>query len=162
MGTRIQRLLHPDGFPATTNQEMANLLKQTFQSFYRTDKGSTPTFHPRTEIRMANPNITESETQRAFEALNPIKGAGLAGLFPKALKTLSPYIAATLSRIFNLSLQPSQIPNDWRHAIVTPVAKAPRTTDPNLFFPISLTCCMQSAKIFSKRRCLPICPNFHY
>ncbi len=37
MGTRIQRLLHPDGSPATTDQEMADLLKQTFQSFYRTD-----------------------------------------------------------------------------------------------------------------------------
>ncbi len=88
---------------------------------------------------MANPHITESETQRALESLNPNKGAGPDGLFPKALKTLSPYIAPTLSRIFNLSLQTSQIPDDWRHAIVTPVAKTPRTADPNLFRPISLT-----------------------
>ncbi len=34
MGTRIQRLLHPDGSPATTDQEMADLPKQTFQGFY--------------------------------------------------------------------------------------------------------------------------------
>ncbi len=90
----------PDGSPATTNQEMADLLKQTFQSFYRTDKGSTPTFPPRTEISMATPHITESETQRVLQSLNPNKGAGPDGLFPKALKTLSPYIAPTLSRIF--------------------------------------------------------------
>ncbi len=105
MGTRIRRLLHPDGSPATIDQEMADLLKQAFQGFYRKDRGSTPTFHSRTDIRMANPNITESETQRALEALNPNKGACPDGLFPKALKTLSPYTAATLSRIFNLSLQ---------------------------------------------------------
>ncbi len=37
----------------------------------------------------------------------------------------------------NLNLN-SQIPDDWRHAIVTQVAKAPRTADPNLFRPISL------------------------
>ncbi len=87
MGTRIQRLLHPDGSPTTTDQEMADLLKQTFQSFYRTDKGSTPTFHPRTDTRMATPppHITESETQAALEALNPNKGAGPGGLFLKAL-----------------------------------------------------------------------------
>ncbi len=109
MGTRIQRLLHPDGSPATTDQEMAGLLKQIFQGFYRKDKGSTPTFHPRTDIRMANPHITQSETQRALEALNPNKGTGPDGLFPK---TRSPYIAPTLSRIFNLSLQTSQIPDD--------------------------------------------------
>ncbi len=93
MGTRIQRLLHPDGSPATTDQEMADLHKQTFQGFYRTDKGSTLTFLPRTEIRMATPLITESETQRALEDFNPNKGAVPDGLFPKALKTLSPYIA---------------------------------------------------------------------
>ncbi len=132
MGTRIQRLLHPDGSPATTDQEMADLLKQTFQDIYRKHKGSTPTFHPRTEIRVANPHITESETQRALEALNPNKEAGPNGLFPKALKTLSPYIVPTLSRIFNLSLQISLIPDDWRHAIVTPNANAPRTADPSV------------------------------
>ncbi len=71
----------------------------------------------------------KSETQSALEALNPSKGAGPDGLYPKALKTLSPYIAPTLSRIFNLSLQTSQIPDDWHRAIVTPGAKTPRTAD---------------------------------
>ncbi len=84
MGTRIQRLLHPDGSPATTDHEVADLLKQTFQGFYRTDKGSTPTFHPRTEIHMETPHITEPETQTALEDLNPHMGAGPNGLFPKA------------------------------------------------------------------------------
>ncbi len=88
---------------------------------------------------MTTPLFKESETQRAFETLNPNKGAGPDGLFLKALKTLSPYIAPTLSHIFHLSLQTSQIPDDWRCAIVTLVAKAPRTADPNLFRPISLT-----------------------
>ncbi len=46
-----------------------------------------------------------SETQRALEALN--KGAGPDGLFPKALKTLSPYKALTLSRILT-SLSPNR------------------------------------------------------
>ncbi len=85
---------------------MADLLKQTFQSFYRTDKGSTPTFHPRTEIRMATLHITESETERALEALNPNKGAGPHGLFPNALRTLSPYIVPTLSRILTSPSKP--------------------------------------------------------
>ncbi len=44
------------------------------------------------------------------------------------LKSLSSYLASTLSRIVNLSLLTSRIPNGWRHAIVTPVAKAPRLT----------------------------------
>ncbi len=90
MGTRTQRLLHPYGPPATTDQEMAVLLKQTFQSFYRTDKGSSSTFHPRTEIRTANPHITESETQEALEALNSNTGTDPESLH--SLYTLPPHL----------------------------------------------------------------------
>ncbi len=97
----------------------------------------TPTFHPRIEVRMATPHITESDTQRVLEALNPNKGASLDELFPKILNLLSPYIAPTLSDIVNPSLQTSQIPDD--SLIVTSVAKPPRTADPNLFKSISLT-----------------------
>ncbi len=46
------------------------------------------------------------------------------GFFPKPLDHESLRIPYAL-RIFNVSLQTSQIPDDWRHAIVTPVAKAP-------------------------------------
>ncbi len=87
---------------------MADLLKQIFQGFYRAD----PTFHPRTGIHMANSLITESEVQRAREALNRNMGVGPTGCVPKALKALSPYIAPTLSPILNLSLQTSQISDD--------------------------------------------------
>ncbi len=40
--------------------------------------------------------------------------------------------------MFKLSLQTAQVPDDWRRAIVTHVAKSPRTTDPRLFRLISL------------------------
>ncbi len=69
MGTRMQHLLNPDGCTAIIDQEMTDLLKQTFQGFYRTDKGSTPTFHLRTKIHMASTHFTESETQRALEVI---------------------------------------------------------------------------------------------
>ncbi len=56
VGTRIQSLLHPDGSPATTYQEIS--LKKTFQGFYRVGKEITPTFQSITEIRMTNPLAT--------------------------------------------------------------------------------------------------------
>ncbi len=83
MGTSIQRLLHPDGSSATTDQEMADLFNQTSKGFYRTHKGSTPNFHPNTEFHMANPLIMKSATQRALEDLNPNKWASS---FPKPFK----------------------------------------------------------------------------
>ncbi len=100
---------------------------ETCQSLYRAENELTFTFHTHTKVHMANPLITE--TQRALEALNPNKGAGTDGIFPKAVATLSPYIDPTISSIVYLSLRTSQVPDDWHRSIVTPVAKALLTTD---------------------------------
>ncbi len=62
---------------------MAELLKTTFLGFFREDTGSTPVFQPRTQTCMAGPLITELEVRLALDCLNPHKGAGLDGLFPK-------------------------------------------------------------------------------
>ncbi len=87
MGTKIQLSLHPDGSPAITDQEMTDGLKKILQVFYRTEKGATPTSHPRPEKRISNPLITEPQTQQALEALYLNKSAGPRGFFLKALKT---------------------------------------------------------------------------
>ncbi len=118
---------------------MAELLKTTFQGFFREGEGSTPVLQQRTQTYMADPLITELEVRRALDGLNPHKGAGPNGLFPKVLKALNSHIAPVLALMFNLSLQTAQIPEDWRRAIVTPVAKSPRSTDPRQFRPIRLT-----------------------
>ncbi len=110
---------------------MAELLKTTFLGFFREDEGSTPVLQPRTQTNMADPLISELEIRRALDGLNPHKGAGPDRLFPKVLKALNSHIAPVLARIFRLSLQNAQVPEDWRRAIVTPVAKSPRTTDPS-------------------------------
>ncbi len=55
---------------------------------------------------MANPIITDLETQRALQTINPKKAVGPDGLSPKVCKTLSL----------------SQGPDDWRRPIVTQFA----------------------------------------
>ncbi len=118
---------------------MAELLKTTFLGFFREDEGPTPVLQPRTQPYMADPLITGLEVRHAVDGLNPHKGAGPNGLFPKVLKALNSHVAPVLARMFNLSLQTAQVPEDWRRAMVTPVAKSPRTTDPRQFRHISLT-----------------------
>ncbi len=68
-------------------------------------KGSTPVLQPRTQTYMADPLITELEVRHTQDGLNPHKGAGLDGLFPKALKALNSHIAPVLAQMFNLPLQ---------------------------------------------------------
>ncbi len=76
---------------------MAELLKTTFLGFFREGEGSTPVLQPRTQTYMANPLITELEVRRALDGLNPHKGAGPDGLFPKVLKALNSQIAPVLA-----------------------------------------------------------------
>ncbi len=140
MGARIQRPLYLDGSLVTTDQEMADLLKQTFQSVYPTDKVSTAIFHARTEIRMATPHITESETHRALEALNPNKGCGPDVFFSKALKTLSPHKDTTISAFLSFHSKP---PRSLAPRYCYPSSKnnGPKPIKAHL----SDVCCLQSA-----------------
>ncbi len=120
---RILQLRHPSGSLINSDQELAELLKTTFLGFFPGDEGSTPVLQPRTQTKL--------EVRRALDGLNPHKGAGPDGLFPKVLKALHSHIAPVLARMFKLSLQTAQVPEDWHRAIVTPVAKSPRKRDPS-------------------------------
>ncbi len=69
---------------------------------------------------------------QSLDGLNPHKGAGPDGILPKVLKALNSHIATVLARMFNLSLQTAQVPEDCRRAIVCPCyQKSPR----NVFLP---------------------------
>ncbi len=80
---------------------------------------------------MADQLIADVKVERALEGHSPHMGADPDGLFPKALKALSSHTSSVLARMFNLSLQAGQVPEDWHRAIATP--------DPRRFRPISLT-----------------------
>ncbi len=80
---------------------------------------------------MADQLITDRKVKRALEGHSSHMGAGPDGLFPLALKALSSHTSSVFARMFNLSLQTGQAPEDWRRAIATP--------DPRPFRPISLT-----------------------
>ncbi len=61
------------------------LLKMTFLGPFREEEGSTPVLQLRTQTYMADPLITQLDVRRALGGLNPRKGTGPDGLFPKVL-----------------------------------------------------------------------------
>ncbi len=97
MGTRIQRLLHPGGFPATTGQEMVDCLKKTLEYFSRGGNCPLPL--------SIHGNPPSAQNQKPNEASKPSTPIRADVLVPKALEALSPYIAPNISRSLNLSLQ---------------------------------------------------------
>ncbi len=160
---RILQLRHPSGSLVNSDQGMAELLKTTFLGFFREDEGSTPVLQPRTQTNMADPLITELEIRRALDGLNHHKGTGPDGLFLKVLKAFYSHIAPVLARMFNLSFQTAQVPEDWRRAIVTPVAQNPaqQTQGPSDPSASRLSFAQSLIRSSNKTYCLTY-PNFRY
>lgn len=69
------------------------------------------------------------------------KSAGCDGLDPMFLKAAAHIIAAPISGLFNLTLQFSIFPSDWKSAMVFSLFKGGSGSDPNCYRPISILPC---------------------
>ena len=78
---------------------------------------------------------------KQLSKFNPGKAAGPDGLTSRILKELHTELHPNiLTDIFNTSLREGKVPDDWRHAHVTPVYKKGPKTKAENYRPISLTC----------------------
>ena len=80
--------------------------------------------------------------------LDPHKSAGLDNLDPLFLKLAARIISAPITSMFNLSLQTSEFPSDWKTAAVVPLFKGGDKLDLNCYRPISILPCL--SKVFEK------------
>jgi hypothetical protein len=85
-------------------------------------------------------NITNTGVEKLLKNLNPHKAAGPDNIRPMVLKELASEISPILSIIYNVSIKASEIPNDWRSAVITPAFKKGQKNVPANYRPISLTC----------------------
>ena len=101
-------------------------------SYYFTDT-------PRSEEKLSNIDITPELVRKHLLKLKRNKSPGLDNSGSSPLLDICDYITEPLSLIFNLSLHHKQVPNDWKHANVTPIFKKGDKSDPGNYRPISLT-----------------------
>lgn len=92
--------------------------------------------------------LSTSEVQNELTKLSTNKSAGLDGLDPMFLKAAAHIISAPVTRLFNMSLQLSEFPIDWKSAIIFPLFKGGSESDLNCYCPISILPCL--AKVLEK------------
>ena len=88
-------------------------------------------------------SLTETNSQnvpRVHHGLNEHKAPGPDGLNARVLKECSNEISRILALIFNESLARGHVPDEWRHAYVSPVFKKGEKYDAANYRPVSLTC----------------------
>ena len=140
----ISTLERGDGSTATEDGDKANILNDFFSSVLTTeDMSNIPNILPSNRSNgkfVTNLVIEESQVKEKLSNLNPNKSLGPDKLYPRVLKELSDELAGPLAILFNMSIENSTLPKDWKLAEITAIFKKGNKMSPNNYRPISLTC----------------------
>jgi len=83
--------------------------------------------------------FTPANVKRVLRKLKNKVSCGLDGLPPTLFKKLAPCLAFPLSVLYNNSMSVGRLPDEWKKAVITPIAKGGIASDPCNYRPISLT-----------------------
>ena len=89
-------------------------------------------------VKLENVSLTQRDILDVLLNLNPNKASGVDQVSPKMLKRTAYSFCVPLTRLFNMSLQKGQYPDNWKLANVTPILKKGDPSSVNNYRPISL------------------------
>jgi len=140
----IASLLTPGGQLAESDLAKAETLNEYFESAFTHDNGHTPSFPARTGA--ANPGlndikITPTIVRASLSKLKSNSAAGPDRLPPIFFKHTASELTFPLSILFRTFIDLHTLPDEWRHANITPKFKKGSPSDPANYRPIALTCC---------------------
>ena len=138
------KCLTKNGQTFTETKEILNTMNTTFyEAFGRTNTPSSIT-DLSGQVNASFPDmpkidISSSGIQALIDGLDSSKAPGPDNISPKLLKLIPEEASRCLKLIFETSLRKSEVPQDWKKAIVTPVYKKGAKSDPKNYRPVSLT-----------------------
>ena len=97
------------------------------------DKGISP--YP----AISHIEITVPGIYNLLSNCNPHKSLGPDNVHNYVLRETATDIAPLLTHLFQQSLRTGTLPNDWKRALVTPIFKKGKRSDPKNYQPVSLT-----------------------
>jgi hypothetical protein len=136
--------LKKDGISHSDPCAKAEILNAQFSSvFTEEDVESLPNMGPNLQETAPPLQIHEKGVKKLLENLNPHKATGPDQISSRFLRELASAISPMLTLIFQASHDQSQVPDDWKGALVTPLFKKGDKSKPSNYRPVSLTsiCC---------------------
>jgi len=129
-----------DGSIVLSDNAKAELLNEYFVSTGILDNGVLPPVKPvADDTFLESVNCGEDKIRKEIKWMKANGSAGPDGYPPILLKKLASSLVTPLSLLYSSFMSVGQVPNEWKHAIVTPVYKGGLASDPGNYRPISLT-----------------------
>ena len=147
-------VMQSDGESFTTDEGKANILASYLSKQCTLPPSSTqpPPLTPLTKHSFTFPVLREEEVMNCLKRLSPRKSPGLDGITNRVLKETAPFLAPSLTFLFNLSLRTQHIPAAWKIGLVSPIYKHKgKPWCPSNYRPVSLLSCV--AKAFESILC---------
>jgi hypothetical protein len=94
--------------------------------------------HHTVDIPLLIPLLTVSEVYEYLRKLKPSNTRGLDNIDSKILKLSAPFIADSLTFIYNQCISKKYFPNDLKKSKIIPIFKKGDKTDPSNYRPISI------------------------
>jgi hypothetical protein len=140
--TGIGPLLDENKNVISDNKGMANLLNDYFSSVFTRDDPTQEL--PQLDQRMINEHlvniiITKDDVAKRIDALKLGKSPGPDGISTNILKKLKFSVVDPLQKLYQLSMDTGEIPDDWKIAKVVPIFKKGAKGKPENHRPVSLT-----------------------
>ena len=114
-----------NGSSYTNSEDKATAFNTYFSSVFNTDTsipGNLPSF-PYTDNIVFTLEFSYEEVASALQCLNVSKTSGPDELHPRILKECAHELSTSLCIIFNKSIRLGRLPDDWKHANITPAFK---------------------------------------
>ena len=136
--------LKREGVTYSDTSAKAEILNDQFSSvFTKEDFAHTPDMGPDLQASAPPLHIHDQGVRKLMEDLNPHKATGPDEISSRFLKENARELSPALSLIFQASHDQSNVPDDWRNALVTPLFKKGDKSKAANYRPVSLTsiCC---------------------
>ena len=139
-------LMEPSGNISLDSLGKANLLNGTFAKVFLKEDTTSSSLHIpiHAENTHIPPNIftriTHADIMDAILKMKTSVSRTPDSIPSLYIKKTSQQLLIPLFILFNHSVRTSQIPSLWKRAIIVPIFKKGKSSDPNNYRPISLTC----------------------
>ena len=102
-------------------------------------KKSVPVVEKKEVPEITDVEIAEEDVREALDLIRDGSAPGPDGIPTKLILGLKKELIKPLTILFRKSVRDARIPDQWRDAVVTPIFKKGKKTDPGNYRPVSLT-----------------------